>query len=459
MSTIIEKDIVIIGAGLTGLTTAFYLKRKNADFLVIEKNSRAGGVINTETEKGYLLETGPNTGVIGNPDVAELFEDLGDSCQIEIPGKTVNKRYILKNGKWEAIPSGLWGGITTPLFTTKDKFRLLGEPFRARGKNPDENLSSMVIRRLGKSILDYVVDPFILGVYSGDPSYLIPRYALPKLYKLEQDYGSFIGGSIKKSFKKKDPRELKATRKVFGVKGGLSNLTNALYKQAGNGNFVLGTSSLNIDYKEGKYISSFIDSTGKELKVKSHKLVTTSGAFTLNNFIGFIPEEELTPITNLLYANVVEVVLGFDNWEGFNPDGFGGLIPFIEHRDVLGILFMSTLFANRTPENGTLFTMFLGGIRKSEFFSKSEEQVKEIVEKEFINLMKPKTFNPTLFKVFFHKGAIPQYGIESGKRFEQVGKLEKKYPGLILGGNLKDGIGMADRIKQGKSMADRLNNL
>ena len=458
MSTIIEKDIVIIGAGLTGLTTSFYLKRKNADFLVIEKNKKVGGVINTEVEKGYVLETGPNTGVIGNPDVAELFEDLGDACEVEVPGKTVNKRYILKNGKWEAIPSGLWGGITTPLFTTKDKLRLLGEPFRARGKNPDENLSSFVIRRLGKSILDYVVDPFISGVYSGDPEYLIPRYALPKLYNLEQEYGSFIGGSIKKGFKKKDPRELKATRKVFGVKGGLGNMTNAIYAQAGADNFRLGTSSLKIEYVDGKYISSFKDSDGNDTIVKSNKLITTSGAFALNDYLSFITEEELSPITNLLYANVIEVVLGFDNWQGFNPDGFGGLIPFVEKRSVLGVLFMSTLFANRTPENGTLFTVFIGGIRKPELFNKTEDEVREMVEKEFVSLMKPKAFNPSVFKIYFHKGAIPQYGIDSGKRFEQVENLEKKFPGLILGGNLKDGIGMADRIKQGKAMAARICN-
>ena len=96
MPTIIEKNIAVIGAGLTGLTTAFYLKKNKADFIVIEQNSKVGGVIQTEKHNGYLIETGPNTGVVGHPEVAELFEDLDNSCEIDLPGKEVNKRFILK---------------------------------------------------------------------------------------------------------------------------------------------------------------------------------------------------------------------------------------------------------------------------------------------------------------------------------------------------------------------------
>jgi len=161
------------------------------------------------------------------------------------------------------------------------------------------------------------------------------------------------------------------------------------------------------------------------------------------------------PISCLPYANVVEIVLGFDNWDGMEPEGFGGLIPFIEKRNVLGVLFMSSLFMQRTPNNGTSFTLFMGGIRKPELFEKKESELKAIVEKEFMQLMKPSKFNPSLFNLYWHKNAIPQYGIESEARFKQVEKLEKEYPGLIIGGNLKDGIGMSDRIKQGKSLAIR----
>ncbi len=458
MSIIIEKDIVVVGAGLTGLTTSFYLQKGNADFIVIEKNDKIGGVIQTEKYNGYVIETGPNTGVVGHPEVAELFEDLGTQCEIDLPGKEVNKRFILKNSKWEPLPSGLWKGIATPLFTFGDKLRILGEPFRKRGTNPNETLAQLVLRRMGKSFLDYAIDPFIMGVYSGDPARLVTRHALPKLYNLEQTYGSFIGGAIKKGFKKKLPRDMKATRKVFSVKGGLSELINALYTKAGKENFILGANNLKVQYVDGKYVSTFLNSEGTEITVKSSKLITTTGAFALDNILSFVDKEKLSLITNLPYANVVEVVLGFEKYDGFKPEGFGGLIPFVENRDVLGVLFMSTLFQKRTPDNCNLFTMFLGGVRKQNIFEKSEPELKKIVENEFMQLMKPSVFNPNLFKLFWHKNAIPQYGIESEERFKMVEILEKEYSGLIIGGNLKDGIGMSDRIKQGTSLADRALN-
>lgn len=456
MSNIIEKDIVVIGAGLTGLTTSFYLKQYNADFLTLDKSSQVGGVIQTVKQNDYIYETGPNTGVVGQSEVVDLFEDLGTACEIETPSDLVNKRYILKSGKWEAMPMGIGSAITTPLFTFGDKLRILGEPFRGRGKNPDEDLASMVKRRLGKSFLDYAIDPFIAGVYSGDPAELITRYALPKLYKLEQEYGSFIGGTIKKSFKKKSPEEMKVTRKVFSVKGGLSNLTDAIYKSIGTDKFILGAQNIKSEYIDGKFVINFTNSNNEIITIKANKLITTTGAFSLNSILSFVDNNSISKITKLKYANVVEVILGFKNWNGMKPDGFGGLVPSIEKRDLLGVLFMSSLFANRTPENRTLFTLFLGGMRKPEMYNKSEDEIKSIVEKEFMSLMKPSAFEPELFKINYHKNAIPQYGLDSGERFDMVDKIENQYKGLIIGGNLKGGIGMADRIKQGKELAVRV---
>lgn len=452
-----QLDVAIIGAGLTGLTTAHYLRKSNKKIAIFEKQDKCGGVINTVTQDSFTYEEGPNTGIVGTPEVADLFEELKDFCELEIANDEVDKRYILKNSKWEALPSGLIAGIKTPLFSLKDKFRLLGEPFRKKGKNPHENLAELVKRRLGQSLLDYAIDPFILGVYSGDPNILVPKYALPKLYNLEQNYGSFIGGAIKKKFEKKDEEAKKATRKVFSTKGGLSSLTNALYKSIGENNFHFNSDQLVIKPENGKYNIS-VSINGETKEFIANTVITTTGAFALPEILPFIDKNELKKLTSLYYARVIEVVLGFENWKGFNLDGFGGLIPHKEKRDILGVLFLSTLLKNRAPKNGALLTLFIGGVRRDELVDLSDEKVRELVEKEVKELMQLDEFNPELLKIIRHNKAIPQYGVDSGERFEAINQLESKYPGLILGGNMRNGIGMADRITQGKQMANRVIN-
>lgn len=198
MQQLRTSQITIIGGGLTGLTLAFYLKRAGKKVTIIERNHEPGGVIRTFTEQGFTYEAGPNTGVLSSPELVQLFDDLGDTCSLEVANPNAKRRLILKDGSWEALPHNLSSAITTPLFSLYDKIRILGEPFRKKGSNPYETLDKLVARRLGKSFLDYAVDPFISGIYAGNPANLVTKFALPKLYNLEQNYGSFIRGAIKK---------------------------------------------------------------------------------------------------------------------------------------------------------------------------------------------------------------------------------------------------------------------
>lgn len=451
-----NPEVIILGAGLSGLSLAHFLKKKGVSVLVLEKKQQAGGVIHTVNENGFVVEEGPNTGVIGNTAVVELFDDLAADCQLEIPSDTAKKRFILKNGKWEAIPSGLVAGIKTPLFSWKDKFRILGEPFRKAGTNPHETLAEFVKRRMGESFLDYAIDPFIKGVYAGDPNYLIPKYALPKLYNLEQTYGSLIGGSFKKSFQKKTELEKRANRKVFSFKGGLSSLIAALEKSVGSENIICGIQNWEVQNEANGFSVSFTDKNGITQKLISQKLISTLGAWALDAVFPFIDKKDLEAISSLHYTKVIEVSLGFNNWKGISLDGFGGLIPSKEQRDILGVLYMSTLFEGRAPKEGALLTVFMGGVTRQDIYQKSEAEIKSIVEREIKDLMQLPDFTPDLLHINRHEYAIPQYGIESGLRFETIDRLQKQYPGLFIAGNLKGGIGMADRIKQGWEIANIL---
>ena len=453
----IEKtQIVIIGAGLTGLTLAYYLKKQGKDVLIIEKTDKTGGVIQTENHNDFIYETGPNTGVVGNPEVAELFEELEGLCTFEAANTDAKRRLIWKKDKWHAIPSGMVSAIKTPLFTLNDKFRVLGEPFRKKGTNANETLSEFVKRRLGCSFLNYAVDPFISGVYAGDPNYLITRFALPKLYALEQNYGSFIKGSINKAKERKHNLRLqKATREVFSVQGGLKNLINALTEKVGANNILLNVKNTSIKLTtKGFEISTTINN--ETIIIHSKKVITTTGGYELKNLLPFLSDEELAPFEELKYASVVQAIVGYKNWEGIKLNAFGGLVPTIEHRDILGVLFNSSFLNGRSPKNGALLSVFLGGTKRPDIFEMNDNEVEEIVSRELLQMMKIHSFKPDLFKIFRYKNAIPQYGLSTEKRYETIDQIQQKYPGLVLAGNIRNGIGMADRIKQARTIAEEL---
>ena len=448
------KNVIIIGAGITGLATAHHIHKAGSNFLVLEQSDRVGGVINTNKEKGYMYEEGPNSGVIGNEEVINLFEDLKELCSLEEANENVKRRLILKDGKWEPLPSGLKAAVKTPLFTLNDKFRILGEPFRSRGKNPHETLAELVKRRLGQSFLDYAIDPFIIGVYAGDPNRLVPKYALPKLYNLEQDYGSFIGGTIKKSFAKKTEEAKKVTRGVFSVKGGLSSLIDALYQKIGKQNVVLECSDIEVMPRNNHFIVSYKDKNGKTIEIETNKVISTVGAYQIDKIAPFIHQDTIKKIKALHYTKVIEVVLGFDTWNGIPLEAFGGLIPFKEQRDLLGVLFMSSLFSDRAPKDGALFSIFLGGVRRQEIYKMNDQEIEAILQREMCDLMHIKDYKPNLLKIIRHEWAIPQYEADSGERFKAIEAVEQQYPGFVIGGNLRNGIGMADRILQAKMLAE-----
>ena len=441
----------MIGAGLTGLSTAFHLHRQGRDVVILEKANRVGGQIHTYHENGFTFESGPNTGVVSFPEVAELFQMLEGSCQLEIARESSKRRLIWKGNRFHELPSSPVSAITTPLFRLSDKFRILGEPWRKKGTDPDEPVGALAARRLGKSFYEYAVDPFVSGVYAGDPMKLTTRYALPKLYNLEANYGSFIRGAIAKAKEPKTDRDRLATKKVFSAVGGLQRLVEALSKDL---RIITSANNLKVmPTADGQWSCTY---NGTE-EIVSRKVVTTVGAYALPALLPFIPEAQMQKMSNLFYAPIIQVILGVKNARGLDFPAFGGLVPSKEQKRVLGILFPSSCFEQRCPEGGALYSYFIGGARHTDYLQKSDDEIREITLEAFHSMLKyPADMQPDLLRIFRHEHAIPQYWSDSGERFATIEALQQQYPGLILAGNMRDGIGMGNRIHQGATIASSI---
>ena len=453
-----EVDVLILGGGLTGLTIGYELSKAGLTFKIVEKSSRFGGVIQTIKENGFMYETGPNTGIIGSPELGVLLDELKNDVSLQIGDEAVKRRLILKKGKWKAMPSGLGSAVTTPLYSLKDKFRILAEPFKRPGTNPDETLDKLVLRRMGKSFLDYAIDPFILGVYAGDPSLLVTKYAFPKLYNLEQNYGSFIGGTIKKRKEVKSDAEKLATRDVFSLKNGLEELVDVLAEKMGKSNILTDVDNLKVT-KDGETFLTEASQKNDPIKLRSKRVISALNSTNLDaEMLPFIPPSFFDAIGKVNYAPTVEIVLGFNNWTGIELKAFGGLIPHREGREILGVLFLSAFLPNRAPEGGALLTIFMGGVRNSKWIDATEAEITSTIEKEMKELMELESFKPDLFKIIRHHKAIPQYSFESEAKNREIELLEKEHPGFLLGGNAVDGIGIADRVKQGVQLAAKVKN-
>ncbi|SHF54752.1 protoporphyrinogen oxidase [Dysgonomonas macrotermitis] len=449
-----EYDVIVIGAGLTGLSLAFFLQQKGKKVIVLEKMNRAGGAMHTHSENGFIYEEGPNTGVLGNPEIAELFEML--EIKPVVADKKAEKRLIYKNKNWYALPSGPVSFLKTPLFTLKDKIKIAFEPFVKRGTDPDESVASIASRRIGQSFVDYAVNPFISGIYAGDPEKLTTRYALPKLYKLEQKYGSFIGGSFKKSREPKNARDKKATKEVFSGAVGFGSLIEALVNKIGKENIVCGALDIKVKKVSDRFEVTFNKDQIKQ-QYLSYKVISSVGANALPDLLPFISPLDMKKMTNLTYAKVVQVAVGVER-KAINDKyvSFGGLIPQKENRQLLGVLFPSFCFPDRAPQGYATLAIYLGGTRHPELFDLSDEKLTAIVHEELKDLFKIPSSAICFLKIFRHRYAIPQYEVSTGERLATIAKVEKDHDGLYIAGNIRNGIGIADRVKQAYDIAEQL---
>lgn len=448
-----ERDTIVIGAGITGLTAAFQLYRHQVDVEVLECQNRVGGQIHTFNINGFTFESGPNTGVVKYPEVAELFDHLDGRCELETAKASSKRRLIWKGDRFHALPSSPVSAVSTPLFTWRDKLRILGEPWRRKGTDPDESVGSLAERRLGRSFVDYAVDPFVSGVYASDPYMLPTRLALPKLYRLEQAHGSFVRGALAKARESKTDRDRRATKEVFSARGGFNKLVTALAEAIGQERVTLSARRIRIVPEGSGWLVSY-EKNGARQEIRARRVVTTCGAYSLPDLLPFVDPIIMADLSNLRYAPVVQIGVGISDTRQHDWQAFGGLVPSCEQREVLGILFPSACFDGRAPMGGASMAYFMGGMRHPEIMAMSDAELTEIVQRTLVDMLKyPAGIRPDTLRIFRHERAIPQYEASTERRQEAVALLRSQYPTLTIAGNLRDGIGIADRIKQGFDVA------
>ncbi len=231
-----SKKVVILGAGISGLTSAYFLAKEGFDVTILEKKKEVGGSIDTLREKGFLFDRGPNSGLETTPVLSKIVSDLKLEDDLVYANKEASKRYILRDNMLHPLPMNPPAFIKTRLFSSKAKTRLFAEPFIGRSKDGYyQSIADFVKRRLGQEFLDYAINPFVAGVYAGNPEELSVKSSFPKLYELEEKYGGLIVGTIKSIRERRQRAEKsKQSARMFSFADGMQKLPNSIASYLGN---------------------------------------------------------------------------------------------------------------------------------------------------------------------------------------------------------------------------------
>jgi protoporphyrinogen/coproporphyrinogen III oxidase len=445
--------VAIIGAGVAGLTAAYHLKRRGFRVVVYEATDRAGGVVMTERRDGYLAELGPNSLTVGRGRVGEVLSQLGlEASRVEAP-REARKRYIVRKSKLVPLPTTPSQLLTTRLLSNGAKLAIFGEPLVEPGDSPmEESVATFVRRRFNQEVLDYVANPFIAGIFAGDPEQLSARHALPRLHDLEHTHGSVVKalGQMMRAGGEKPGSPGPAGLMSFA--GGLQEIPDALMRELRS---EIRFKAPVIQLRRAP--RGWTVNAAYQASELYDGVIYAAPAHCADDVdLAFEGGDRLKTLTSISHPPVAVLALGFRREEvAHKLDGFGLLVPDVERRNLLGVIFSSTLFPGRAPGGHVLLTSFVGGVRNPDLANADLTTLTARVMDD-LRLLLGVRGEPTFRAFQLWPKAIPQYTLSYGRFKDIMDEAERRNPGLGLTGSYRDGVALGDVISAADQTAERI---
>lgn len=461
-------DTLIVGAGISGLSLAHALQKEAKTgsplkILVAESQGRVGGNITTATAEGFLWEEGPNS-FSPTPELMKLAVDVGLKQKLIFADRKL-PRYVYWQNKLQPVPMTPQAMVKSGLLSFPGKLRALfgalgfvapamGDRLSQQGG--EETVSEFFRRHLGTEVMQRLVEPFVSGVYAGDPQQLSAAAAFGRVTKMADLGGGLVAGALlsaRKKPKKMPPDPNVPTTKpgeLGSFKGGLKALPEAIAANLAD-RLKLNWHLTRLDRTEREtYIAVFSTPDGQQ-EVEARTVVLTTPAYITAELLQPLQPSVSSVLQAFTYPTVACVVLAYPVSDVKQKlVGFGNLIPRGQGIRTLGTIWTSSLFADRAPAGWQTLSSYIGGATDSGIANLDAAQIVQEVHRDLSRiLLKPGAAQPKVLAVNVWKRAIPQYNLGHFDRLQQIENGLKSLPGLYLCSNYLGGVALGDCVSRG----------
>ncbi|MCB1033670.1 MAG: protoporphyrinogen oxidase [Acidobacteria bacterium] len=456
-----ERKILILGGGLTGLATAYYLATRAREagaglsLTVLEASDRWGGKIVSERAGGFLIEGGPDSFITRKPWALELIRELGlDDQVIETPPAS-GKVFLLRGGRPVELPEGMVFVVPTleepfldsEVMSEEGKRRVLAEvDVPPRSETGDESLADFLRRRFGPEALDRLGQPLMAGIHAADPERLSLAAAFPEMATMETRFGSLIRG-LRQVHRGSGLAATKNSSRV-SLRGGIGQLADTLAARLAPGTLQLGRAAASLE----RGPEGFLVRDRRGGWWPADAVVIALPAFAASELVAELAPELAKRLGEIRYVSTATVSLGFRRQDVTHPlEGLGVVFPTAEGRDLQACTWSSSKFAGRAPESDVLIRAFVGGAGAEHLLDQDDEALVSLALDELTPLLGLGA-PPHLMRVYRWPQGIPQFEIGHRARVESIAAAGAD--GLFLAGNAYQGLGLPDAVRSAREAAD-----
>jgi oxygen-dependent protoporphyrinogen oxidase len=442
---------LVVGGGISGLVCAYALRKAGIDAQLVEAAPRPGGVINSVTRDGFLLELGPQS-FSATPALRELCVELGISNELlQAPPRA--PRYVLIDGELRPVPFSLPAFFMSSLIDGSTKWALVRDILgKSTPPDGDESVADFVRRKFSPQLLDRLVGPFVSGIYAGDPERLSVRSAFAQLYEAENTTGSIVRGMLRIAKSRKGPRDRPSLQ---SFREGNETLVRALANKLGpalsSETIVTGISRQNDGSFEVR-----LESHGAGESLSTRSLILATPTDVTGRLLSRLDSSFESVLSSIAFAAVAVVSLGYRQKDaGHSLNGFGFLVPRSAGLRVLGSVWNSSLFTGRAPEGHALLTSFVGGATDPLAATLGPRGLVTLVHREISPLLSVQG-EPVFSNVTIWPRALPQYDLGHSDRLARIDQLRAKFHGLWLVGNYLRGPAIGSCVDQALAVAEEV---